>query len=357
MGKEYKLLTINPGSTSTKIACYAGGRCISSKSLSHSASELETCKTVSEQYRFRKEAIMGYLKETGIDCKTLDGVVGRGGLLKPLRGGTYKVNQAMVDDLMTSKYGQHASNLGAVIAYEIASAAGIPAFIVNPVVVDELEPLARLSGLPEVSRTSVFHALNQKTMALKFSNESGKNYEALNLIVAHLGGGISVGVHKSGRVIEVNNGLEEGPFSPERTGSLPVNQLAELCFSGKYSKNDIKKMLVGKGGLAAYTGTSDCLNIEKRIDEGDTEAALALEAMSYQVAKEIGACSAVLCGKVDGIIITGGLARSQRIVHWITERVKFIAAVKVYPGEDELIALAEGAVRVLSGQEQALEYI
>lgn len=352
----YKLLTINPGSTSTKVAYFEDGRCISSRSLSHSAGELSTFKSIPEQYPFRKQAILDYLEEEKLDYKSLDAVVGRGGLLKPLKGGTYKVSQSMLEDLKDSRFGQHASNLGAIIAFEIASLSGVPAFIVNPVVVDEYEPLARLSGHPEIPRKSAFHALNQKAMALRFSKETGRNYEDINLIVAHLGGGISVGTHKKGRVVEVNNGLEEGPYSPERTGGLPVNQLVDLCFSGKYSHEEIKKLLVGKGGLVAYTGSSDCREIEGRILQGDLDAALALEGMAYQVAKEVGACSAVLCGKVDGIIITGGIAKSKRITDWISERVEFIAPVTVYPGEDEMAALADGAVRVLSGEEQLLEY-
>ncbi|MCX7708549.1 MAG: butyrate kinase [Clostridia bacterium] len=357
MEKMFKLLTINPGSTSTKVAYFRGSECISGKSLSHSSAELDRYATIAEQYPLRKQAILDYLSDQNIDYMELDAVVGRGGLLKPLKGGTYQVNQSMLDDLNASRYGQHASNLGAIIAREIASLAGIPAYIVNPVVVDEFEPLARFSGLPEFQRKSAFHALNQKAMAMKFAKEAGKSYEELNLIIAHLGGGISVGAHKKGRVIDVNNGLEEGPFSPERTGSLPVNQLVDFCFSGGYSKEEIKKKLVGKGGLVAYTGTSDAREIEQRMEQGDEYAALAFEAMSYQVAKEIGACSTVLCGKVDAIILTGGIARSSKITRWITERVDFIAPVTVYPGEDEMAALAEGAVRVLEGKEQPLEYL
>ncbi|MCX7841589.1 MAG: butyrate kinase [Clostridia bacterium] len=353
---EYKILAVNPGSTSTKVALFSGSSCISSKTLSHSAQELAHFNSISDQYPLRKEAVMRYMLEQAIAVTDLDAVVGRGGLMKPLKGGTYRVSQPMLEDLKSCRFGQHASNLGAIIASEIALPNNIPAFIVNPVVVDELEPLARLSGLPEIPRRSAFHALNQKAVAVKYSKEAGKRYDELNLIVAHLGGGISVGAHKMGRVIEVNNGLEEGPFSPERSGSLPVSQLVDLCFSGKYTREEIYKKLVGKGGLVAYLGTSDCKEIEAWIDNGSENAALALEAMTYQIAREIGACSTVLYGKVDGIIITGGIAHSKRIVSWITERVKFIAPVKVYPGEDEMSALAEGALRVLCGEEQAQEY-
>ncbi len=357
MNDNFKILAVNPGSTSTKVAYFEGALCISSVTLNHGTEELSKYNAVIDQYPFRKQAVVDYMSTQGIDPSALDAVVGRGGLLKPLKGGTYRVGPAMLEDLKDSKYGQHASNLGAVIAFEIASPAGKPSFIVNPVVVDEFEPLARYSGLAEVPRLSVFHALNQKAMAMKFARELGKDYEDLNLIVVHMGGGITVGAHKKGKVVDVNNGLEEGPFSPERSGSLPVNQLVELCFSGKYSKNEIKKKLVGKGGLVSYLGTSDCREAEQRLEKGDAGAKLALEAMAYQVAKDVGACSTVLQGDVDGIIITGGLARSSHLVQWIYERVVFIAPVRVYPGEDELSALAEGASRVLSGEENALEYV
>ena len=357
MEKTYKLLAINPGSTSTKVAYFQNLDCVSSRTLSHSAGDLSRYDSISGQYPLRKEAVLKYMEDEGIKINRLDAAVGRGGLLKPLKGGTYRVNQLMLDDLKASRFGQHASNLGAVIASEIAALAGIPSYIVNPVVVDELDPAARYSGLPEIPRKSVFHALNQKAVAARFARDMGKRYEDLNLIVAHLGGGITVGAHRKGLVADVNNGLEEGPFSPERSGSLPVLQLVDVCFSGRYSREEIKKKLVGQGGLVGYLGTSDCRDIEQRIAEGDIEAKLALESMAYQVSKEIGACSAVLSGDVDGIIITGGLARSRLITDLITDRVVFIAPVRVYPGEDELSALAEGAYRVLTGYEEAQEYI
>lgn len=356
MKNIFNLLIINPGSTSTKVAFFKNNSCISSKTLYHSSEELDKYNSITEQYVIRKQAIMEYLSEQGITPQDLAAVVGRGGLLKPLKGGTYRVNSLMLEHLERNLYGQHASNLGAILANEIASAAGIPAYIVNPVVVDELEPLARFSGLPEIPRKSAFHALNQKAMAMKACKELCKKYEEANLIVAHLGGGISVAAHCKGKVIDVNNGLEEGPFSPERTGSLPVLQLLELCYSGKYAKDELKKKLVGKGGLVAYLGTSDGKEIEDRIAKGDVEAELVLKAMAYQIAKEIASQSAVLFGMVDAIVITGGLARMELLVNWITERVKFISVVKVYPGEDEMSALGEGALRVLSGEEEALIY-
>ncbi|WHH59626.1 butyrate kinase [Petroclostridium sp. X23] len=356
MQNQYRILTINPGSTSTKAAYFEGRECISSKSLHHSAEDLVRYNSIMEQYDMRKKAIIAYLAENNIQLKQLDVVVGRGGLLKPLQGGTYHVNQQMLDDLNEMRYGQHASNLGAVIAYEIASLIGVPSFIVNPVVVDEFEPLARFSGLPELPRKSAFHALNQKAVAIQAAKDLGKGYNEVNMIIAHLGGGISVAAHSHGRVIDVNNGIEEGPFSPERTGNLPVNQLVDMCFSGEYTKEEIKKKLVGRGGLVAYLGTSDGKEIEERINNGDQQAALAQEAMAYQIAKEIGACSAVLCGKVDKIVITGGLARDNRLVDWICKRINFIAPISVYPGENEMAAMAEGALRVLTGEEEALAY-
>lgn len=356
MRKIMKLIAINPGSTSTKLAYFENLTCVSTKTLRHKTEDLEKYTSVIEQYPFRKQAIIKYLEEQQIDVGGLDAVVARGGLLKPLKGGTYRVDEAMVDDLKNARYGQHASNLGAVIAYEIASQVGLPAFIVNPVVVDELEPLARYSGMPEIPRVSAFHALNQKAVAMKVAAELGKKYDELNLIIAHLGGGISVGAHKNGRVIDVNNGIEEGPFSPERTGNLPVMQLVDMCFSGHYTKDEMKKKLVGKGGFVAYLGTSDAKEIEDMVEAGDEKATEVYEAMAYQVAKEIGACAAVLCGRVDSIVITGGLARSQHIVKWINQRVRFIAPVRVYPGEDEMAAMAEGAYRVLMGEEQILSY-
>lgn len=357
MKKVYNLLAINPGSTSTKISFFHNLECVSTKTLRHSNEELGKYNSIIEQYLFRKQAIIDYMLEQNIDPAALDAVVGRGGLLKPLKGGTYKVNGEMLDDLRNARYGQHASNLGAIIANEIAKDAGVSAFIVNPVVVDEFEPLARFSGLPEIPRKSVFHALNQKAIAQRAAKDMGKRYDEVNLVVAHLGGGITVAAHKKGRVVDVNNGIEEGPFSPERTGNLPVLQLVEMCFSGGYTKDEVKKKLVGKGGLSAYLGTSDCKEIEDRVAAGEQESSVVLEAMSYQVAKEVGACSTVLCGDVDKVVITGGLARCKFIVDWITERVKFIAPVAVYPGEDEMTALAEGTYRVLTDEEQVLDYL
>lgn len=357
MIKDYKLLIINPGSTSTKIAVYSNEKQIFEETLRHSSEELSNYSTVFEQYQFRKDIILSILEERNIKVTSLDAVIGRGGLLKPISGGTYKVNEAMLKDLKEGVFGEHASNLGGVIAYEIASQLNIPSYIVDPVVVDELEDIARISGMHKIERISIFHALNQKAIARRAAKELGKKYEEANFIVAHLGGGISVGAHKQGRVIDVNNALDgEGPFSPERTGSLPVGELVKLCFSGECSLNDIKSLIKGKGGLVGYLGTNDAKEVGKMIKEGDSKAELVYKAMAYQVAKEIGSMATVLKGHVEAIILTGGIAHDELFVNWIKERVDFISSVIVYPGEDELIALAEGGLRVLRGEEKTKQY-
>lgn len=297
------------------------------------------------------------LRKTIFPLESLDAIIGRGGLLKPIEGGTYEINEAMLEDLKSGFRGEHASNLGGILAYDIAKDLNIRSFIVDPVVVDELQDVARISGLKGIERVSIFHALNQKAVARKHAKSLGKKYEELNLIVAHLGGGVSVGAHEKGKVIDVPNALNgEGPFSPERAGGLPVGQLIELCFSGKYTKEEIKKMIVGNGGIVSYLGTNDAREVSKRIKEGDKEAELIYYAMAYQVSKEIGACAAVLKGNVDGILITGGIAYDEEFTSWIEERVKFIAPVTIYPGEDELAALAQGGLRVLKGEEEAKIY-
>jgi butyrate kinase len=354
---SYKLLMINPGSTSTKIGVYEDENPILIETLRHSSEEIGKYEGIFEQFNFRKEVILNVLKEKNFDIKTLDAIVGRGGLLKPIEGGTYSVNEAMLLDLKVGVLGQHASNLGGIIANEIAKSLDIPSFIVDPVVVDEMIDVARISGMPEIERKSIFHALNQKAVAKRYAKENGKKYEEINLIVAHMGGGVSVGAHENGRVVDVNNALDgEGPFSPERSGGLPVGDLAKMCFSGKYTLDDIKKKINGKGGFVAYLNTNDAKEVGERAEAGDEKNKLIFEAMGYQVAKEIGKCAAVLKGQVDAIILTGGIAYGKRMVSYISERVEFICPVVVYPGEDELLALAEGALRVLSGKEQAKEY-
>ncbi|WP_420490508.1 butyrate kinase [Neobacillus niacini] len=355
--KKYRILTINPGSTSTKIGVFDNEISILEKTIRHDTERINSYATIIDQFEFRKNTILETLDKEGINISKLNAVCGRGGVLRPIEGGTYAVNEMMLNDLRTGFAGQHASNLGGIIAYEIASGLNIPSYIVDPVVVDELEPIARISGFSLIERVSIFHALNQKAVARRVAKELGKKYTELNLIVTHMGGGITVGVHKQGRVIDVNNGLHgEGPFSPERAGTVPVGDLVALCYSGQYYRDEIMKKLVGQGGLVSYLGTNDAVEVEKRIEAGDEQAALVYEAMAYQVAKEIGAASAVLAGKVDAIVLTGGLAYGKGFVKSITDRINWIADTIVHPGENELQALAEGTLRVLRGEEIVKEY-
>jgi butyrate kinase len=352
-----RLLIINPGSTSTKIGVYEDETPLLVETLRHSTEEISKYNSIFEQFAFRKEVILNVLKEDNFDINTLNAIVGRGGLLKPIEGGTYAVNDIMLEDLKVGVLGQHASNLGGIIANEIGKSLNIPAFIVDPVVVDELEEVARISGIPEIKRISIFHALNQKAVAKRYAKEIGKNYDDINVIVAHMGGGISVGAHKAGRVIDVNNALDgEGPFSPERSGGLPTGDLVKLCFSGKYTLDEMKKMINGKGGYTAHLNTNDAKAVGEAALAGDKKAQLIQDAMAYQIAKEIGKCAAVLSGKVDAIILTGGIAYGKQIVEYIKEKVEFISKVIVYPGEDELLALTQGGLRVLNGEELAKEY-
>ncbi|MBB2482202.1 butyrate kinase [Bacillus sp. APMAM] len=356
-GANFRILVINPGSTSTKIGIFDNEHSILEKTIRHKTEEIQQFENVIDQYEFRKQTILETLDEEGINISKLNAVCGRGGLLRPIEGGTYSVNEAMLEDLRIGYSGQHASNLGGIIAYEIAKGLNIPSFIVDPVVVDELEPLARISGFSLIERKSIFHALNQKSVARKVAKQLGKNYDQLNLIVVHMGGGITVGAHRNGRVIDVNNGLHgEGPFSPERAGTVPAGDLIDLCFSGEYYRNELTKKLVGGGGLVGYLATNDAVKVEQMIADGDEYAKLIYDAMAYQVAKEIGAASAVLMGKVDGIVLTGGLAYGKSFVQSISEYVSWIADVIIYPGENELQALAEGAYRVLNGEETAKDY-
>lgn len=350
------ILVINPGATSTKVAVFTGETGIFQTTVEHSDADLAGFGSVFEQYPYRLEVVLASLRQAGIALEGLTAVAGRGGLLKPLAGGTYAVNQLMVNDLQSAERGEHASNLGGVMAYNLAQSLGIPAYITNPVTVDEFDPVARISGLPELERQSFSHALNMKAVAKRLAAEMGKSYAELNVIVAHLGTGVSVTPHTGGRMIDVNNAMEEGPFSLDRCGGLPASQLVKLCYSGKYTFREMKEKLVGKGGVYAYLGTKDVREIEARAAQGDIEADQVLTAFTYQVAKEIGAMAAVLCGKVERIILTGGIANSQRVVGAITQRVEFIAPVVVMPGEGEMEALAAGAFAALTGREQAQEY-
>ncbi|ARC83746.1 butyrate kinase [Clostridium argentinense CDC 2741] len=353
----FKLLIINPGSTSTKIGVYEDTNPILVETLRHSSEEIGRFQAIYDQFNFRKEVILNVLKQKNFDVNTLDAIVGRGGLLKSIEGGTYAINEAMLEDLRIGIQGQHASNLGGIIANEIAIELNIPAYIVDPVVVDEMTDIARISGMPELERKSIFHALNQKAVAKRYAKEKNIKYDELNLIVAHMGGGISVGAHEKGKVVDVNNALDgEGPFSPERSGGLPVGDLVSMCFSGKYTKEEIKKKITGQGGFVGYLNTNDAKEVDDKASAGDEKYKLIFEAMGYQVAKEIGKCAAVLKGKVDAIILTGGIAYSKSMVSYIKEKVEFISEVVIYPGEDELLALAEGGLRVLKAEEQAKEY-
>lgn len=355
--KEFRILVINPGSTSTKIGVFENELSMFEKTIRHDSEKINSFDSIIDQYEFRKNTILEALDNEGMNISKLSAVCGRGGLLRPIEGGTYKVNDQMLQDLKAGFAGQHASNLGGILAFEIASGLNIPSFIVDPVVVDELAPIARISGFSLIERKSIFHALNQKAVARRVSKELGRKYEDLHLIVTHMGGGITVGVHKNGRVIEVNNGLHgDGPFSPERAGTVPAGDLVALCYSGHYYREEIMKKLVGQGGLVGYLGTNDAIKVEQMISAGDEQAKLVYSAMAYQVAKEIGAASSVLAGKVDAIILTGGLAYGKDFVNEIAAQVNWIADVIVEPGENELQALAEGALRVLSGEETEKDY-
>ena len=352
-----KSLIINPGSTSTKLGIFEDETLIMDETLRHSTEEISQFDSVIAQMDFRKDIILRFLKEKKIDIHSFNVVVGRGGLLKPIPGGTYEVTDAMVEDLKRGVQGEHASNLGGLLARQIADSIGVKSYIVDPVVVDELCDEARLSGLPEIPRISIFHPLNQKAVARRYAKENGKKYEELRLIVVHLGGGVSVGAHEYGKVIDVFNALDgDGAFSPERAGGLPSGALMRLCFSGKYTQDQVKKMITGNGGFNAYLGTNDAREVIERRNGGDKEAKLVLDAFIFQLCKNIGAQAAVLKGQVDQILITGGIAYNKGITDSITERVGFIAPVTVYPGEDELLALAQGALRVMNGEEQAGDY-
>ncbi len=347
--KPMKILAINPGSTSTKIAVYNDQTPILELSLAHSAESLKGYPTVMAQFDFRKQAVLDALLQAGIDPAGLDAVIGRGGLVKPIPSGVYLVNDALRRDLLEGVSGEHASNLGGLIADSIARPAGIPAYIADPVVVDELQDVARVTGLPQVARVSIFHALNQKAVAREYAERIGKPYEELNLIVAHLGGGISVGAHRQGQVVDVNNALDgDGPFSPERSGSLPTGGLVSLCYDPDYNEQRIRKMLCGRGGLVAHLGTNN-MKEAFALAQTDHRTKTVLDAMFYNIGKAIGSMAAVLAGKVDAIIITGGIAHNPPVCDYITKMVSFIAPVIVRPGENELEALATNAIHALEG--------
>ena len=352
-----KSLIINPGSTSTKIGVFEDETLLFEETLRHSTEEISKYATIFDQKDFRKNIIIDLLKSKECDVKSLGMVVGRGGMLKPIPGGTYACTDALVKDLEVGVSGQHASNLGGILAREIADEIGVPSFIVDPVVVDELMPIARYSGVPELPRVSIFHALNQKAVAKRYAKETGKKYEDLNLIVVHMGGGVSVGPHKNGKVIDIFNALDgDGAFSPERSGAVPVGALVKMCFSGEYTQAEVYKKLVGNGGFNAYVGTNDMRDVEKMVNEGNEKAAEVRDAFILQMSKNIGAMATVLEGKVDQIIVTGGIAYDKYVVAKLKERCEWSAPFTVYPGEDELLALVQGGLRVLNGEEEAKNY-
>lgn len=354
----FKILVINPGSTSTKLAIFEDERMIKSLNIPHSNEELKPFKKIADQHSFRMEKIEEFLNGTDYSLKDFSAIVGRGGLIRPVEGGTYRINEKMLEELRSAKYGEHASNLGAILAHDLANEIGVPSFIVDPVVVDEMEEVSKVSGHPDFVRKSIFHALNQRAVARQAAMDLSKKYEECNFIVAHMGGGVSVGAHKKGRVVDINNALDgDGPFSPERSGTVPLTSLIDLCYSEKYSFEEMKKKIKGNGGLVSYLDTNSALEVEKMIKNGDEEAELVYRALAYQISKWIGRMIIPLEGEVDAIILTGGLAYdSKYLVSWIKEKVSYIAPVMIFAGGDEEKALAIGTLRVLQGEEMAKIY-
>lgn len=352
-----KSLIINPGSTSTKIGVFEDETLLFDETLRHSTEEISKYETIVDQKDFRKNIILDFLKEKNVDVKSFNVIVGRGGLVKPIESGTYEVTDKLLEDLRIGVQGQHASNLGGIIAREIGDEIGVPAYIVDPVVVDEMMPIAKYSGMAEIPRQCIFHALNQKAVAKRYAKEVGKAYDSLRLVVVHMGGGVSVGAHEGGKIVDVFSAFDgDGAMSPERSGGVPAGQLVKLCFSGKYTEKELYSKVIGKGGFNSYLGTNDMREVTKRANEGDAKAAEVKQAFLLQVSKDIGAMSCVLNGKVDQIILTGGIAYGEDVVAKIKERCGWIAPITVYAGEDELLALAQGALRVMTGEEEAKVY-
>jgi butyrate kinase len=353
----FRVLTINPGSTSTKFAVYDNENVIFANTVRHDDEELRRFGSILDQKTYRRDCILDAIQAAGIASESLDAVSGRGGLLKPIESGTYLVSAAMLAELQTASAAIHASALGAIIAAELAGPLSIPAYVVDPVVVDEMERSAKLTGMPGIERSSVFHALNQKAIARRVSMTLGKPYDNTRLVIAHLGGGITVGAHRDGRVIDVNDALSgEGPFTPERSGGVPAVPLINMCFSGEYSREELLEKINGRGGMRGYLGTRDLRTVQKMINDGDECAALVLDSMAYQVSKEIGAMVAVLEGRADAIVLTGGLAYSNRFTGAVKQRVDRLAPLYVFSGEDEMLALMGGALRVLRGEEAVAIY-
>ena len=352
------ILAINPGSTSTKMAVYEDEKPVVLRNISHTQEELSSFDDVIEQHDFRKQLVLDELQRVGVPLE-FDAVIGRGGLVKPIAGGVYEINENMLQDTYSGiAMHNHACNLGCLIAHDIAKdIPGCRSFIADPGVVDELNDYARISGSPLMGRICIWHALNQRAIARRYAAGIGKKYEDLNLIICHMGGGISVAAHDHGRAVDANNALDgEGPFSPERAGSLPAVDLIRLCFSGKYNEKQLLKRIAGEAGLNAHLGTADVREVLRRIEDGDTHAELILNAMIYHIAKNICGLGAVLCGKIDAILLTGGLARSEYIISRLRQRISFMAPVYCFPGEDEMEALALNALAVLRGQREVKEY-
>ncbi len=352
---NYRILAINPGSTSTKIAVYDNEKQLLVKAINHKIEDLEVYERIQDQFEMRKNEVLKYLKENDIDLNSINAIVGRGGLLPPVKSGAYLVNEEMIDRLVNRPILEHASNLGAIIAYEISKPLGINAYIYDSVSVDELTDVARLSGIKDMDRDCLSHALNSRAMAIKYAKNNNKKYEELNLIVAHLGGGISLSIHEKGKMVDIVSD-DEGPFSPERSGRVPCKKLIDRCFSGNYTHREMLKTIRGKGGISSYLGTIDVRKVEEMINEGNENAKLVHDAMTYQIAKGIGELATVVCGNVDAIILTGGMAYSKLITDNIKKRVEFISEVCVIPGENELEALSLGILRVLRKEEDAKTY-
>jgi butyrate kinase len=356
--KKIRILAINPGSTSTKFAVYDDDQCVLSRAIRHSLDDLSYYTSVYQQFDFRKGLIIEALLEEGIEVDSIKYIIGRGGLTYPVESGVYLINNLMLQHAREGVYGQHASNLGPLIADFIANQIpGAKAYIADPVVTDELDDIARITGHPVFTKRSIFHALNQKATAREYARQNGVSYESLRLIVVHLGGGISVGAHLYGRVVDVNNALDgDGPFSPERSGTLPVGQIIDFCFESRLPKEDIRRMVVGEGGYVAYLGTNNAMEVERRAREGDADAKFIQDALGYQVAKLIGEMAVVLDGHVDAILITGGMAHNGDLIAYLKQKTAFIGEIHAFPGEDELEALAMNALMVARGEEQAKIY-
>jgi butyrate kinase len=355
---EFKILAINPGSTSTKFGLFTNEHADKVWTLRHTDEEMARFEghPVVEQESFRATLIKREIEKAGFTLNGISAVSGRGGRLRPLASGTYRVNQLMLDELRQALRGEHASNLGAILAHAIAESIGVEAFIVDPICVNERSEKAQLTGTALLKRNGYCHALNSKAIAKRYAREQKRLYSELRLVVAHLGGGVCISAHEGGKMVDITDAREEGPFSADRSGTVPVYELVELCFSGRYTKEQAERLVCGEAGLFSYLGTRDLIEVERRIDSGDAKAALVFEAMAYQIAKEIGAMAAVLRGRVDAMLLTGGMAHSKKLIENLKDSVSWIAPIAVYPGEDELQALAEGALRVLHGEEEAREY-